>query len=622
VTVWWDSEDRGQAVYSTLSSLAEDQRFRRVAALRRLTVYRAKSTSKLSAELYSSSSSTLLDEPRYAFAASCVDTAKAKIASKQRPKPVVLTSGAGYKTRLDAKHLSKFLLGLLYQRQGQYPNCWALGEQVFKDCCIWEAGVLRVTANVPESRIDIERCFAHDIYFDHVDAEYGSPRSLFHRYRYDRDVLAKAFPQHKSAIMAAPSARSDDYSTPAFNERDHNRVELNEAYRLGERHVIAMAGERGAVTLVDEPFERENFPYVFLLWEPGQFGCWSEPLVDQCEHAQNDANETYLRIREAVRLGGGGYLDVEKGAYDNEDELASNETIKVAFRNAGRAPMNLVAPPAYSQATLNYAQITRSMVYELSGVNEMASQGQKQPGVDSGIAIRTVNDMQSERFLPKSRAYEQMYVDIGRRVLEAAKDLATAGKKPSSTIPGSGLLEKVDWDDIDPILGGCEYEVSIQAASAMQDTLASRLQFISDMQASGMLTPDAAKRMLASADPDIDSMSNRDQAQYNWIERIVGEVLESDDDDADDEMMLSVEPPDPLMNLGAAVLQMTEAYLEVSSYPDAPEWKRSLLRNWVTAAVDLLNRSKAPPAAPAGPPIGAPPPEMAPPPGPPPMGLP
>jgi hypothetical protein len=86
-------------------------------------------------------------------AQSVVDTAVAKIASKQRPKPMVLTTTADYRTRLRTKKLSQFLLAQLHQAHGQFSNAWALGEAVFRDCCLWDAGVVKVRADASLGRV-------------------------------------------------------------------------------------------------------------------------------------------------------------------------------------------------------------------------------------------------------------------------------------------------------------------------------------------------------------------------------------------------------------------------------------------------------------------------------------
>ncbi len=239
-------------------------------------------------------------------------------------------------------------------------------------------------------------------------------------------------------------------------------------------------------------------------------------------------------------------------------------------------------PDPFNGMVLNYAERMRSLVFELPGVSELAAQGRKEPGIDSGVALRNMNDLQGERFLPKSRAYEQFFVDVGKRILDAIQDLDAQGITPKSFLPSEGLITEIDWQSIKPSEEDL-YEVQVQAGSSIADSLPARLQFVSDLQAGGLLSPEAAKRMLTSGDPDLESMSNREQAQFHWIERLIQEVHDVEDADED----IQIEGPDPLMNLPSATMQMTEAYLELSSWPKTPENKRRALRNWILTAVEL-----------------------------------
>ena len=213
-----------------------------------------------------------------------------------------------------------------------------------------------------------------------------------------------------------------------------------------------------------------------------------------------------------------------------------------------------------------------------------------------------MNDLQGERFLPKAQAYEQLHVELGKRILDAVEDLGARGIKPKSWLPSNGLVDEIDWANI---AYDCrdKYEVTIQAASSLSDGLGARRQFIQDFAAGGLLDPEVARRMLASADPDLEAWSNRDLAQYNWIERIVCEIHDEDDPNTE----IDVDGPDPLMNLPAAMLQMTEAYLEISSWPGTPENKRRAMRNWILLAANLANKAASvqpaqPPPPAAGPP--------------------
>ncbi len=622
-TPWWNEKDkteRAKRVVDTVGTLARDQEWRLGVLLRRLSVYHGREITSL--DSIRSGKPADLDDRQFPFAMSVIDTAEAKIAAKQRPIPRVLTQGASYKTRLQARKISKFLVGQCHQPQGQYPTLWALTRQVFCDAMIGDAGCVKIRANVSDERVDVDRVFAHEVFFDDYDAEYGNPTQLYHRYRYDRYRLAEMFPEHEEAILEAKL--ETEYGRTTLSMRDTQLVTVYEAYRLrlGKktpgRHCLAIQGPHGEVLLVDEEYKRNTFPYVFIQWKQRPVGMWGMPVTDQVELAQDEANLTLERIRDNVRLGAGGYVDLEANAYSDEGQIAaleSNASLKLLTRNAGTQPAQITMPEPYNPLVGQHAERMRELVNELPGVSELAAQGRKEPGITSGVAIRESNDLQGERFLPKAQNYEQAHVDIGKRILEAVQDLADAGVAPTSYLPSEGLITSIDWNSIKPGEDDL-YEVTIQPANSLSDSVAARKQFIADMQASGLITPEVAARMLASDDPDIEGENARKTGQYNWLERIICQVLDVDDDEAD----IDIEGPDPLMKLDAALMQMTEAYIEVSSWEGTPENKRAALRNWVLECSRMMATANppappAPPGMPPGMPQGPPPMGAMPPPG-------
>jgi hypothetical protein len=247
---------------------------------------------------------------------------------------------------------------------------------------------------------------------------------------------------------------------------------------------------------------------------------------------------------------------------------------------------------------MDLAERHRQLVFEIFGVSELAAQSRREPGVTSGVALRNMTDLQDKRFLPQARQLEQYYTDVGKLMLRAVRDLDAKGIKPKSFLPSQGFIESIDWQTID-IGDDSLYQVKVQSGSALTDTLGARLQFVSELQASGALDPQTAARLMMSGNPDLEGYANRKDAQYNWVERIIFEIHDTPDTDVPD-----VDSPDPLMDLPRAVSQMIDAYMECSSWPNTPEQKRAAMRTWIQQGIELIQRANPPqPQTPAGAPV-------------------
>jgi hypothetical protein len=221
-----------------------------------------------------------------------------------------------------------------------------------------------------------------------------------------------------------------------------------------------------------------------------------------------------------------------------------------------------------------------------------------------------MNELQDLNFLPKALMYENWFARVGEQMLHCVNDMVRryGAKKITATLPSGGFLETIEWDTIK--LGEESlYTVSVKPASSAADEYSARLELIGEMQQAGYWDSETAGRVMGSMNPDIESESNRINAQYYWIERIIDGIMDTDSVEAD--APIPYQSPDPFMNLLRALKQMKDAYVEVSSWypPKKPkeqllfEKKRAAMRAWMKECIELIKRGQAP----AAPGAGAPP---------------
>jgi len=604
-TPWWEESDEtklGKSLSGVVARLKTDQGWRKTLASERLSVYlgRRVTVENLDREL------GWLDkhrtEEQISFARSAINACVARIAAKQRPKPMVLTQGAGFSTRIQARKRSKFLEGQFHEPQGMYPTLYDLGYRVFRDAAIFDGWGL-VTLDKTLKKFAVRRVFAWDVFFDLADSREGNPHAIYRRRRVDIDVLCSEHPGYEKAIRSVSGDKNcqpDDTST----NRDKREVLVWDCYSKATcpeepgKHVVLL----GDTVICCEDWTHDGFPYIPMLWETSSVGCYGMPPVDSARIPQARANHLYERCMENTILLAGGYVDTVIGAYgENEDaQLQGNEAVKILKRLPNQPAATITMPQPFAPQTLDLAERNRQLVFEVLSVSELAAQSRREPGIESGVALRNMSDLQDMVFLPQARMFEQWFVDVGKCMLWLVNDFLVENPSESITayLPDSGgFLDSIDWSAID-VGEKSLYTVQIQPGSALADTYGAKLQFVQDLLAGGMIDADSAKRLMSQGNPDLEAYANRDNAQYNWIERLVAECLDAEDGEED------MEPPDPLMNLLDATYQMNRAYVEISSWPDTPESKRRALRNWITQAIELVQRAKGPaqpPAAGAGP---------------------
>lgn len=608
-------DDRGRAVVSLLDDLREEQRHRYEQNRRRLSAYYARKITALDSRAYNGPS--IDDRPStYQIAMSVVDGANAKIFAKQRPKAEFMSKGGSYSQRIRCRKLTKAAAAPMYQEHGQFATGWDFCEMIGLDSQVFEFGVAKVVASESDERVCFERHFSHQILVDPIEAKYGTPKSLGHVYPYDRFQLLERFPQHRDAIMTASNYEDEDgESGDTFGARGRDQVMVYEMWRLPFSadkpgvHVIALnSGSERVTTLVDEPYHWDNFPFVFLRWKKNFIGIGGTPQIDQIILPQDDANETYKALKENVKLHGGPFIDTEVNAYQNMSELQSNEGWKILQRTAGKPPANISVPAAFHPSQMTWAEMCKGLCYELAGVNEMMNMGKKEAGLNSGEAVRSVNDLQSERFLPQSRAYENFVVQLADRTVQACKDLDALLKKKGSSLamvfPDDGFLDEIDWADVD--MERDMYQITVQAKSSFPDTPAGRIETLFEMYRNGAISDVAYNELtLDGTPPDLEAMESRWDAQSGYMNRLVARFQE-----AEEENPPTITMPDPMLNLPLAIVRMQQGYLETleMDVDGEAEFNQQLFRTWIEMADKQLQKAseaRQQQAQPAGPAPGA-----------------
>lgn len=605
---WWDIDEShiGEALSGCVAAIESAQSATKTGrALDGLSVYlgrRVASLDSLDSEvsvlrlLESYDPDTAPDIPLFHFAAQMI---RGRVAARQRPKPTVLTSGANYDTRLQARKRTKFLQGQFAERQGEYPTLYDVGMQVFLDSMWSEFGAVHVEPDWSSGKISVRRVHSWDVFFDQEDARAGYPTCVYLRRYASLEALIDAYPEHAEELRAgAPKTRCTTWANGSC-------LTVWEAWRRRRGkdrpgcHVIVV----GDTVLLREDWSHDAFPVAVFRWETSVSGVSGVPPALHAALPQAIANELYRSCWRNSRMLSGGSIDYEQGTYVDESALEDNTPLKLMPRIPGRPAAQVNMPPPFRPEVLQLAQLYDQMVFRAMGTNDLTAQGKAERGLQSGIALRNSTELQDLTYLTQARALEQWYVDVATIMLDVTTDMVERGEQPTALLPSDGgFLESIDWKSIrvgDEDL----YWVQIQPGSTTGDGVGGRLEFITEMQAAGWLTAAEAERLSTQGNHDLEAFASRRQAQYNWVERIIAEILDSEDGEEH-----LVEGPDPYMSLLDALRQVNEAYLEVSSWPTVPESKRKALRDWMTQCIDMIRRAspQAPPASPAVP-SGAPP---------------
>lgn len=561
-----------------------------------------------------------------------VDTLTAKI-GQHRNLPEVLTNRGSWKDQKRAKKQTQFIEGEFYRQRIFEKHA----KTILRDAQIFGRGALKVWTE--GRRIKTERTFPWELYADEWDARYGSPRNLYHCRSVDKGVLLEQYARTESGGWkgkvrdAIDGAGRFDLHYDMVNSGSGctvDRVDIIEAWHLCDRpeeheqaedldrepeeegardeeeqpteapvdqgdqprkhkctgrHVVVTT----AGTLIDEPWEYDYFPYVVLSYNDALVGTWGHGLVEQLEGYQYEINMATERLSEMYRLSGV-MVATPDGAKVHDSQFVNG--IHVMRHANGGVPQVLQLDLVNEHVRQRPRELTQDALNE-SGMSQMSVQSQKPAGITAGIALQTLDDIETERFMIFGRAYEDWCLELGRRFLDCAKQIAAAYGDYAVSVPMKGGLVKLRWSDV--WIDGVE--LRMESTSLLSKQIGGKLDKLMMLWESGKITDFTFYRLLD--DPDLQAELDLETADKLVVDEILQRMLDAEEEEGEAAYFAPSAYQDYAWAAKRAQQRYNRGFLD-----GAPEFNLELLQRYMKQCQQEMEKL-APPAAPGAPQVPA-----------------
>lgn len=571
---WWKT-NKNQAhndVFPYLRQLDNSQGYKQQDNLRNMRLYGNMEFSGISAFNYARTEPTYNVQNRVTLnvVQSMIDTVVSKI-TKNKPRPYFLTNNGDWSLQRKAEKLTQFSEGQFYG-----TDFYAKASVAFKDACIFGTGCLKIfRGGTDNAEIKVERVFIDEIMVDDKEAYYGEPRQLHQRKWVHKDVLKAAFPGFASQIDVSIEQIGSQKQT---SERAGDMILVVESWHL-KSGPKAKDGRRTIcidnATLLDEAYDKDYFPFVFFRWNLKPIGFFGQGISEQLTGLQLEINKILRTIQISMHL-----VSVPKMLVEASSKIVTshlNNKIGGIIKYAGTKPEwnnNMGAIPAELFTHLNTLY---SRAYEIVGISQLSAQSQKPMGLNSGKAMRTFNDLETERFMETGLRYEKTFLDAIKIMLDLAKDIAEETGNYEVKCPGSGFLKTIKWDDVQ--LDEDQYILQAYPTSALSQNPASRLQEVQELLQAGFVSKEDGMRLLDF--PDLKRYYNMTNSGLEDINRQIELIMEEGE----------YQSPEPYQNLQLGLQKFQQAYLMYRTQ-NAPEERLDLIRRWMEDAKALLDQAQ------------------------------
>jgi hypothetical protein len=481
------------------------------------------------------------------------DTATARIA-KSKPRPQFLTENGDYKLKKEAKKLQRYVDGTFYENKA-----YQLGQEVFRDGTVVGKGCVKFFPK--KNCIGMERVFVNELLVDQAESMYGDPSILYQRKTINKRKLRGMY-KGKAGIIDRTKTIED---TTMGGIKLSRMVEVIEAWKLpsGEDtndglHIIATE----AGVLFKEEWDVDWFPFEFFDWSKRIFGWYSAGISDELRGIQLEINKLLIIIQRAMHLG-----SVPKIFLDANSKIVKshiNNEIGGIITYTGIKPsydqLMAVPPVLFEQLANLYDK-----AFQVVGLSQMSVTGQKPAGLDSGKALRTYKDIETERFSVVAQNYDQFFVDMSNKlILMSERESKKKGSKLKVTSFNSKFIEPIKWSDIN--IKRDQYILKTFPTNFLSTTPEGKLSDIADLMGLGMLDQRKAKALLEY--PDLEGVMEYDNAQFDDIHCVLELIVDEG----------IYEPPMPYQALDYGKQLFQQVYVKLKNQKLEPERLEMLLR--------------------------------------------
>lgn len=468
-----------------------------------------------------SQNKTINDRLTYNIVQSVIDTLQSKMI-KNTPKPMFLTEGGDWSLQSKAKKREKFIDGIFYENKAHQ-----LGRECLRESFVKGDGL--IYQFIRDSKIKYEKVPVEELYVDQAESEYAEPRQLHRIKNIDRDVLIGLFPS-KSKLIRSCNKSTVDTIGSAANVAD--LITVVESWKLpskkgapdGKHTIVIDNGE-----LLSESYTLMRFPFSRISWSRRLSGYWSQSLAEQLQNIQLEINKTLWVIQRSMHMAGSFKVLIENGSKIVTEHLTNDIG---AIINYNDTPPQYIIPPPIQQEYFQHLMNCKQMGFEQAGISMLSATSQKPAGLDSGKALRTFNDIESERFLKLGKDYEDFFLDLAQVSMELASLIAEEKKRTGKTEEekeykvlyiGKDSIETVTWEEIAPEEGE-EFVLKMYPVSQLPQDPAGRFAQIQEYSQAGWLKPRQARRLMDF--PDLDQVESLANAEEDYLNKILEDICD------------------------------------------------------------------------------------------------
>lgn len=422
---------------------------------------------------------------------SVIDSIVSKLAN-QKVRPFFTPVNGTYKTRRIVKQCQQF-----FDSYYEFQRIQSKITKAFEESCIFSVGYLFVNPLTYE----VEVPPSWNVATLNTESVYGEPTKLLIKY--------------------------PNYPTTLLDKLGINDANINSEYVTLEMYcditekVFEVYINNNIVKTIS--YEADRLPIVKIFYNIPILGNYTPSIVEELDGIQTQIDLISAKISAAAQLTPANTTYVLEGSNlspgDINNRIGNVYGVKCPPGMSTLPVMNVTPSPIdpYWQSLMEY-YIQKA--YEVIGISQLSAMSKKPAGLDSGAALQTMEDVESDRFETQVMQYVNAFIELAKTVIAVIPDTA-------DILPNTKQSKSFKWSDVKK--QSDLFKVQYSAQSALSKDPQEKLKQVLQLREQGFLSNYEVPLYLDL--PDLQNAYEGAQAVENAVDALIERCIEEGDTD-------------------------------------------------------------------------------------------
>lgn len=423
---------------------------------------------------------------------SCVDTLTSKIA-QSKVRPFFNCVNGTFKDIQLCKQSQQYF-DYLFDEQDVNRTV----SESFRDSAIFDTGVIYID----DERKVISRALPWQVYFRPAEKNYSKiTRIYYERKDYPVTLLPESiYDKIKDKIG------STQYTTFGIYYDTFNHIKASYTPLFED--------------LMVEDYEPDVIPFVFLNYCSPIIGNTSPSVVDMLNSIQLEIDTLMSKIKDASQLNPANTYFVPDGSTIKVGQLSNRVGNVITYKPLPDIsnPVTVSTPAFIDNQYIELVDNLVQKAYEMVGISQLSAQSKKPSGLDSGVALATIEDTESDRFETQLNQVIRCYVNIAKTCIHVfASD--------SDILPEDANRVSCKWKDI--VEESKRMSIQFSGADSLSKDPSTKLNQLKELATAGIIPRERIAQFMQI--PDLESGYSMSNNAINAVMSVIDDCIQNDE---------------------------------------------------------------------------------------------